>query len=402
MGLALNEFSKIMKNKLNYLFAGGCEVALNAESLPEWIQLVPTGEFPTRDKKHVQVFNAESFAQIVQWFDFWPRRIGRLMGINACPVWVGHPDYDPQTWPERKQIGHVAELEARDDGLYGKVVWNAAASEALRKDGHKWPSVAVDCETGDGNQLTPVMLMSVGMWHKPNIKSVQAVINAVAYDEEVLEDQEQTELNTERETMMLTKIMAALMEAGLIKEGDSEDAVMGAVGSLVASLAYRRDEEARREKYRSSLNAAEGEEIEAAIERVTTELNAANDRANGLAVTVSELRSALHETEINAAIETGRVTAAEAEDFRIELNAEGADGAAVLGRLRNLRPKLNAQSIGNLGGQKLAIASAAQRTTTLNTWCESYMAKNGCDYDAAWNASKLDEAMAAVHAASAN
>lgn len=42
-----------MKPKLPLLFAAGCELALNADALPEWIQLAPYGEHPTLDEKRV-------------------------------------------------------------------------------------------------------------------------------------------------------------------------------------------------------------------------------------------------------------------------------------------------------------------------------------------------------------
>ena len=392
----------IMKPKLPLLFAAGTAAVINAEDpLPEWIQLAPLGEWPTRDRKNVQVFNAEACAQMVQWFDFWPRRVARLMGVNAVPVWVGHPDFDPKTWPERKQVGHVAKLEARDDGLWGNVIWNANADEALRKDGHKFPSVAVDCDDAGDGKLNPVMLMSVGMWHKPNIKSVQSVVNAQAETEDD-QDEKNDETQTNAETAMLNKLLTALREAGIIKEGDDEDSVLVQIGSLKETLEYYREGKARMksraDKMRTAMNA--GEEIEDADldDAVITALNAERDRASALEGEVTQLRHNLHETEINAAIETGRIVEADRAGWVTQLNAEDGDPVAVLEKLRALKPQLNTASLGALGRNKPAL-TAAQRRTTLNAWVNDYMAAKGCDYDQAWAASKVDPETKGIHEA---
>ena len=391
----------IMKPKLPLLFAAGTAAVINAEDpLPEWIQLAPLGEWPTRDRKNVQVFNAEACAQMVQWFDFWPRRVARLMGVNAVPVWVGHPDFDPKTWPERKQVGHVAKLEARDDGLWGNVIWNANADEALRKEGHKFPSVAVDCDDAGDGKLNPVMLMSVGMWHKPNIKSVQSVVNAQAETEDD-QDEKNDETQTNAETAMLNKLLTALREAGIIKEGDDEDSVLVQIGSLKETLEYYREDKARMkaraDKMRTAMNA--GEEIEDADldDAVITALNAERDRASALEGEVTQLRTAVHDTEINAAIETGRITEADRADWLTQLNA-AEDSTPVLERLRALKLQLNTASIGALGRNKPAL-TAVQRQTALNAWVNDYMAAKGCDYDQAWAASKVDPETKGIHEA---
>jgi hypothetical protein len=393
----------IMKPKLPLLFAAGTAAVINAEDpLPEWIQLAPLGEWPTRDRKNVQVFNAEACAQMVQWFDFWPRRVARLMGVNAVPVWVGHPDFDPKTWPERKQVGHVAKLEARDDGLWGNVIWNANADEALRKDGHKFPSVAVDCDDAGDGKLNPVMLMSVGMWHKPNIKSVQSVVNAQAETEDD-QDEKNDETQTNAETAMLNKLLTALREAGVIKEGDDEDSVLVQVGNLKETLEYYREDKARMkaraDKMRTAMNA--GEEIEDADldDAVITALNAERSRAEALRLSFEALRADLYEVQINTAIETGRIVEADRTEWLTELNA-AEDSTPVLERLRALKPQLNTASIGALGRNKPAL-TAAQRRTTLNAWVNDYMVAKGCDYDKAWQASKVDPETKGIHEAMA-
>lgn len=385
------------------VFAPGIAIELNADNtLPEWIKLAPFGEHPTRDKKAVQVFNAESADQIISWFNFFPRKLARLAHINSVKVWVGHPDFAPNEWPERIDLGSVTELKHDDTDLWGKVRWNAGAVEHVTK--HKFPSVAWDCEVnGDGTE-TPAFLWSVGMWHKPNIKSVEAVINAA-------EDYQEPETTNPEQgtTTMLNKIMEAFKAAGIVKDDDAEETILGAIGSLIQSTAYRREETARQkaaaDTMRVALNAvADVAELpdDGLPDAVVAQLNAVISERDAQAATIAELNSRIStlsaERVVSAvahAIATGRATKADEDRLTAELNAD-FDGT--LCKLSAQRVQLNSQSL-NLGRNKAAIATEQDRAAQLNGWVEDYQIRLNCDYATAWNASKTDEKMAVIHAA---
>ena len=386
------------------IFAPGVELRLNADgALPEWIQLAPFGSHPTRDKSAVQVFNSEAAQQVISWFNFFPRRIARLANLNAIKVWVGHPDFAPTEWPERIDLGSVVELNADEHGLNGRVRWNAGALDHVKK--HKFPSVAWDCDVhGDGTE-TPAMLWSVGMWHKPNIKTVQPVINCLCESG----DDPEKETQIEPEEPMLKSIMSALISAGIVKENDDENAVVGAIGSLIQSLAWKRDEQAREAQrvaqVRTALNAiADVSTVpdEALTGETLTRLNAVIAERDAHAAEVARLNAQV-ETErtarVNAVIahviETGRATKADEETLRNQLN--GAPDTAVEALLA--RPvQLNCKGL-SIGGSKPALMEASERATRLNAWLSEYQDKHGCDYAAAWAASEADEKMKAVHEA---
>ena len=370
-----------MKPQHPLLFAAGKALTLNAEALPEWIQLAPFGDHPTRDKKRVQVFNSEAAKQVIQWFNFFPRRLGRLMGLNATPVWIGHPDFDPETWPQRTQIGNVAELEERADGLYGRITWNADAPAALRDQGHKFPSVAWDCDEGEGNQLHPAMLWSVGMWRTPNIKSVQPVINA---------DDADTETETQPETTMLNKILNALREAGIIKEGDSEDGVLASIGNMISSLAYSREEKARRaeetSRLRAVLNAGDDTTEDTLVDEVLVEINTARTelekntaRITELEGMITTLNAARVEDELTRLIETGRVSKADEETLRAELNA---DFAAAREKYAARQIQLNSKPL-DIGRHKPAVMETNARMNKLLDWINTRMATTNYSFDEA-------------------
>jgi phage I-like protein len=399
------------------IFAPGTAINAEAEALPEVIQLAPFGRWPTRDKSAVQVFNAESAEQVISWFNFWPRRLARLARLNAIKIWVGHPDFAPQEWPERIELGSITDLFADEHGLNARVQWNAEALEHVRK--HKFPSVAWDCEVnGDGTE-TPAMLWSVGMWHKPNIKSVQPVINAVEIKIEMEPDQPEpapeplpaNEPNQQPEnTTMLKKIIAALIEAGIIKESDSEDSVMSALASMIQSIIWKREETARRQQeatlVRTALNAA-GLDVQdvqddglnaVLLERYNaaiTEAGQMRERITQLETRFNAERSERINAVLAEAISAGRITKAEEEGHRTQLNASFDEAMTALSAIR---PRLNAQPV-KIGMHKPAIMDARQRAERINAWVTKYMETNSVDYATAWNASTQDPDIKPLHEA---
>jgi hypothetical protein len=272
---------------------------------------------------------------------------------------------------------------------------------------HKFPSVAWDCDVnGDGTE-TPAMLWSVGMWHRPNIKSVQPVINADGYeesDEETgrLGDSETKKEETQPETNMLKKILAALIEAGIVKDTDSEDTVVGQIGSLIQSLAYQREskqrEAAMAAQMRTALNAvADVAELpdEALAEQTITQLNAVITQRDAQAATIAELNariSTLSAERITSAvafaIESGRATKADEARLITELNAD-FDGA--LSKLSAKPVQLNGKPL-NLGGTKPGVMEFQERQARINSEVTKRMEEGRLSYDAAFNAVKTDAA----------
>ena len=387
-----------------FIFAPGQAIEINTDALPDVIQIAPFGRWPTRDKKAVQVFNAESAEQILSWFNFFPRRLARLARINSVKVWVGHPDFAPAEWPERIELGSITELMVDEHGLNARVEWNAEAMEHVTK--HKFPSVAWDCDVNDDGTETPAMLWSVGMWHRPNIKSVQPVINAEGYEEESpeIEEPETKDSDPEQEKPMLKKILAALIEAGIVKESDGEDTVIGQIGSMIQSLAWKREETARQAtmaaQMRTALNAvADVAELpDAALpEQTLTQLNAVIAERDTQAATIAELNArvidlnAARITEvINRAIETGRATKADEDSLRTQLNA--APDTAIEELLA--RPvQLNCKPL-DIAGKKVAVMDYQKRASRFNAEVERVMTEEGKDYTTAFNLVQKDGAFA--------
>lgn len=393
------------------LFAPGIKIALNADTtLPEWIQLAPYGSHPTSERdangepEAMQVFDAASAARVVKWFNFFPRKLARLARVNSIKVYVGHPDFAPEIWPERIELGSVEELKADDDGLNGRIRWNADALQQVRI--HKFPSVAWDTEPiGDGSTEKPVLLWSVGMCRRPNIKNVNAVINA----QPDAEEDPEPEPKEAPAMTLLDKIKGLLKEAGIIKESDSEESLLNGLSSMISNIAWKREEEERQKalsgELKAALNAETDVPLQDGVGQVIARLNAATTASADLQQRLDALtaeRDSERKARINAMlehlVETGRISKAEADD---------AGEAAVAARLNAhpdevmkelmAKPRLNAKGISL--ADRVAVGDAFERSTRLNAWIENHMAEKKCDRAAAWEASKADPAMKAIHAA---
>jgi len=90
-------------------------------------------------------------------------------------MFVGHPDV-PQfanQFADRKAYGWIMALEARPDGLYGKMKWSGAGLELLQNGHYKflspyWEARQVAEENGRV-VYEPVALISAGLTNEPNL-----------------------------------------------------------------------------------------------------------------------------------------------------------------------------------------------------------------------------------------
>lgn len=393
-------FGRISTVRLNAeiqrVFASGLRTHINAE-LPEWIQLAPYGEWPTSERnadgtpEAVQVFGKDDAEALVKRFNAWHRRLSRLARINSCKVYVGHPDFAPDIWPKRVELGDVLELSADDKGLNGRMRWNTDAQALLKKN--PFPSVAWDTEDQSAGRERPVMLWSVGMTSRPNIKGVKSAINACA------EDATETETETETEPPMIQKIKDALCAAGLCNADDSNDVIQTHVGQMIANIGQKKQwdaqEKARAEKMKTALN-CEVSDVDAGIEAALGRINALSaekttleERVNAITSERDTARQARCNAVLDRLVETGRITKAEAD-----ATGEGAiitrlnaDPDKVLAELLQKPCRLNTQGV-NVGRNKEAIMDAAERRARINAWTEDYMAKNKVGYDDAFKAAE--------------
>ncbi|MGZ8940376.1 MAG: phage portal protein family protein, partial [Limisphaerales bacterium] len=136
----------------------------------EWVQLSPYGDFPhARGLQRVDRVAAEL---MVTQFHSFRGRVGRLFG--GVPFYVGHPDLPASSeLVDRKAYGWIMEVEAREDGFYGRVKWSEAGLALLRNAHFKflspfWEAREIGQESGR-RIYRPVALISAGLTNQPNI-----------------------------------------------------------------------------------------------------------------------------------------------------------------------------------------------------------------------------------------
>lgn len=120
-----------------------------------------------------QVFSRSQADQMVTAFNTAASRRGT--NWRGLSVFAGHPDVDPQRWPDERRLGSVVALEARRDGLWSKVAWNTLGRENMLQSYLCYPSplwlfnVAEARSTGT---VRPDELQSVGMTNAPTLAQV--------------------------------------------------------------------------------------------------------------------------------------------------------------------------------------------------------------------------------------
>lgn len=193
----------------SFLTAHATDLPAAAADHP-WVLLIPAGTFSGRDGRGP--YHAGDRAKLEQIAEMTRRYAG------TTDILV---DYEHQSRNSQENgrpapaAGWVKEVQARDDGLYGRVEWTANAAMAIKGREYRYVS-PVYFHKKDGEILA---LQSVALTNVPNLDMVEISAHSVFQSQP-----HQTEVTMKR-------VLAAL---GLA-EGTSEDDVLTAVNSLLTS-----------------------------------------------------------------------------------------------------------------------------------------------------------------------
>lgn len=152
------------------------EVALSASAdgfvPPEWIQLTPRGEVTARDGRHV-VFDPE---RLVEAF--------KAGGVDL-PVDFEHETEFTSTLGARPARGWIVELQARAEGLFGRIDWLADAVQALAARSYRYISPVLYT---DADRKTARMLKAAALVAAPALSGLPALASAQSGDTDMLKD----------------------------------------------------------------------------------------------------------------------------------------------------------------------------------------------------------------------
>ena len=320
---------------------------------------VPYGEYPSeivdggRSTVGIQIVDKEAAITMANEMNSFMGKV-RSLGFLGRPVFVGHPYHGNKSmrslYGDKRSRGWVKNIEVGDDGFKLVTSYNELGKREVddAQFGYHSPEWTLEPVAGRKNAYRPKMLKSTGLTNNPNIPMppIQSSNEDAA-----------NELVQTPAVMDITKILAALTEAGFIKSDDDELTILGSIQRLKEEVVWareRKENDARRlqmlrQMLPSAANEASEDDLLESLLTVT-EAAAANEAAAGeLRTENSELQSrftaarAAHiDTALKPLIASNKIPGAEIETLRAEL-ISAANEAAIderLTQLANTKPKL--------------------------------------------------------------
>lgn len=108
-----------------------------------WYQIEPKGEHPNRAAGVIQVIDDEAMASIVNSFNA-EAAAGKLRHGNE--LLIDHEHFSDQLDKESRAYGWLTELQARPDGIYGRVRWSKTGKEAVDGGDYRFFSTEYDAK----------------------------------------------------------------------------------------------------------------------------------------------------------------------------------------------------------------------------------------------------------------
>lgn len=319
------------------------------------------GEWP--HERGLQRFGRAQADEMVGYFKNTWNRIKRA--VVGMPIFRGHPDLKAiaNQYPDKGVYGAIADMEARDDGLYIRPILSEEGAALVNEKGLKYFSphwLARKLPDENGRPVyAPAFMVSIGLTDRPNIGGTSLVNSAPVGANE----------NNKSENIIMLKWLIELL--GLANEA-TEEQVKAKVTDLL-----KRPEPTALANEQTARTTAETQLTEAKNKLTTAETALANERTAHAATA-----KARNEALVASAIKDGRVVEANRQTWLSRLDRDFATESTALA---NEKPVVKMQPrTANLGARKQDNAARDQFTALVN----EALPKNGGDWDRAWAAVK--------------
>lgn len=355
------------------------------------------GEWP--HAQGLQRFGKPQADEMVGYFKNTWNQLKRA--VTGLPIFKGHPDLadvlreqraslanDAQRrdfdrriielerqYPDKKEYGTIADMEARDDGLWLKPVLSPGGA-ALVNEGRKFFSphwLARTLGTEHGRTVyAPALFLSIGLTDRPNIAGTSLV--------------NQQPEPTMNKTLLL-QLLAALGRTPLANEATDEQINAELTAALpVATALAQRPEATALANEQTARGTAETQLTETKGQLTAAQTALANEKS-AHAATVKARNEAL----VTGAVKAGRIQEAARAVWTGRLERDFATESVALANEQS-GPKTTSRTE-QLGGRKVSSEASAKFTALVN----EAMPKHGNDWTKAWKAVKATTEGKALH-----
>ena len=313
-----------------------------SETADGWFKISPYGTFRGKVPGRPQTVAQDNAAAMVSEFNSVLGKLGRA--FRGVPIYHGHPDVDPEIWPDDRRIGKITQLEARADGLWGLAEWNSIGQENKAEGWWIFPSPRWDAPAGKSS-FAPDRLISIGLTNTPRIAESEPVFNSL--------------LTTENNTIMDPQLIREKL--GLAPEATDEE-VLAKLDSITAA-------------------ATEKETVATELENTKTEKDQMACSITGKETEITNLREAHNNALLDLATRDGRITAADRPAWEARLS--GANREQEINSLAAITPKLNTAAI-NLGDRRSERGAADTLREDVSNAVAKLQKDGGLTYHEAW------------------
>jgi hypothetical protein len=343
-----------------------------------WLKVSPFGTFPGSKPSRPQIFTEAESNAIVAEFNSLRGRLGRL--FRGAPVFIGHPDQNPDLYTDHRRLGKIITLQTRADGLWAEVEWNALGRENLQEGYWVYPSPRWDAPAGRA-EFRPDRLLSIGLTNTPRIPTSEPVTNSEeapsTKHQAPNEDQDQT-TTTDMDRKVITEKLGLPVTA-------TDEEILAKLDSLTAQM------ETAEAATQAAVNEATAEKAEK--ENLACSLAAETARATALAADLQASREAHANALLDAAQAAGRITPADRPAWLPRLTGENREAEA--NNLAAIKPVLNTSAL-DIDRNRGAVTDEKARRETIANAVSEIMTKKGVTYHEAWNLAKRDPALKPV------
>lgn len=349
------------------------EIAIGADG---WAMICPYGDHPSealidagngklkRQKAIQRITKASAETMVAQ---FHNSRKGLRKFLRGVNIYVGHPDVPglEARYPDKEPKGVFADMETREDGIYGLPVFTNEGSEIVEQKKLRAFSGRLINSVPDGEKngvpvYCPTEICSVGLTNNPHLP-----VHFFNSDDTLAEAPAEAE-KRKHQTTMKKKLIALCATLGIQFANEADDAATEAALDQVNSkvAAFANEQTSLKQKLLklcarvgiTFANEAQITDPAATLVQVEERIGTLATERDTARTQFANERKARIEDAIGSAITGGRITEAERAQWQNRLNVE-AQFANELQTLAALKPTVKTQSVitAQRGGREVQI-----------------------------------------------